>query len=106
MSLRKLASLVGALALLLFSSLVGSAVAAPNSKPVPIGPVEVTSAVYSDVSAPVRDLVGDAPATGTGKEKKEKPLRVLPNKGNALKQPDGALQTTAGPAVATTAGLN
>jgi len=106
MSLRKLASLVGALALVLFSSLVGSAVAAPSSKPAPIGPVEVSSSVYSDVSAPVRDLVGDAPAADDGKEKKEKPLRVLPNKGNALKQPDGALQTTVGPAVATTNLLN
>jgi hypothetical protein len=107
MSPRKLASLVGALALLLFSSFVGSAVAAPSfTKPAPVGPVEVSSSVYSDVSAPVRDLVGDTPAADDGKEKKEKPLRVLPNKGNALNQPDGALQTTVGPAVATTAGLN
>jgi hypothetical protein len=51
-------------------------------------------------------LVGAAPTGSTAKEKKEKPLRVLPNKGNALNQADGALQTATGPAVATTAGFN
>src|SRR5438128_6705084 len=76
--------------------------AAPVSTPAdPIGPVEVSSAVYSDVSAPVRDLTGAAPAADTAKEKKEKPLRALPNMGNALDQTDGALQTAAGPLVAT-----
>ncbi len=72
----------------------------------PIGPVEVSGAVYSDVSAPVRDLVGKAPVGPDSKEKKQKPLRVLPNKGNALNQPDGALQTSAGPQVSTTGRLN
>ena len=71
-----------------------------------VGPVEVSSAVYSDVSAPVRDLVGEAPTASTDKEKKEKPLRVLPNMGNALDQADGALQTSVGPLVSTTGGLN
>jgi Domain of unknown function (DUF5979)/Fibronectin type III domain len=97
-------------ALTLGSSLLLAGVSTPSvlagSKGDAVGPVEVTSAVYSDVSAPVRDLVGVAPAPSTDKEKKEKPLRVLPNKGNALNQADGALQTTSGPLVGTTNGLN
>ena len=36
---------------------------------------------------------GVAPAAPDEKEKKEKPLRVLPNMGNALNQADGAVQT-------------
>ena len=62
MSFRKLASLIGTLSVLMFSGLVGSAVAAPTSKTDPIGPVEVSSAVYSDVSGPVSGLTGVAPA--------------------------------------------
>ncbi len=80
--------------------------AAPPSKADSVGPVEVSSAVYSDVSAPVRDLTGVAPTADTAKEKKEKPLRVLPNMGNALNQNDGAAQTIVGPLVGTTSGLN
>jgi hypothetical protein len=84
-----------------------SAQAAPKSnKDDPIGPVEVSSAVYSDVSGPLSNLTGVAPAADTDKEKKEKPIRVLPNMGNALDQTDGALQTTVGPLAATTSGLN
>ena len=81
-------------------------VMAANPKTDAIGPVEVSSAVYSDVSEPVRDLVGVAPAAPDDKEKKEKPLRVLPNMGNALNQGDGALQTAPGPLAGTTNGLN
>jgi hypothetical protein len=95
--------LVMALALMPAAAFGQSSAAAPKD---PIGPVEVSSAVYSDVSAPVRDLVGVAPAPSTDKEKKEKPLRVLPNMGNALNQDDGALQTAAGPLAGTTNGLN
>ncbi len=95
--------LVMALALLPAVAFGQSSAAAPKDQ---VGPVEVSAAVYSDVSAPVRDLVGAAPTASTAKEKKQKPLRVLPNRGNALNQADGALQTSTGPAVATTAGLN
>ncbi len=95
--------LVMALALMPAAAFGQSSAAASKD---PIGPVEVSSAVYSDVSAPVRDLVGVAPAAPTDKEKKEKPLRVLPNMGNALNQTDGAQQTTVGPLVSTTGGLN
>jgi hypothetical protein len=106
MSLHKLASLIGALALLAMVGIAGSAGAAPSSKTDPVGPVEVSSAVYSDVSGPVSDLTGVAPAADSDKEKKEKPLRVLPNMGNALDQVDGALQTSSGPLAGTINGLN
>ena len=97
------------LGLSLVLSLAFSVVAAPAAlaKPEdPIGPVEVSGAVYSDVSGPMSDLVGVTPAADTDKEKKEKPLRVLPNMGNALNQVDTAEQTAAGPLVATSGGLN
>jgi len=80
--------------------------AAPSFKTDPVGAVEVSSAVYSDVSGPLSALTGVAPAVPTDKEKDEKPLRVLPNMGNILNQNDGALQTTLGPSVSTTNGLN
>ena len=86
------------------TAVFGQSVAA--TPPDPISAVEVSAAVYSDVSAPVRDLVGVAPAAPTDKEKKEKPLKVLPNMGNALNQDDGALQTAVGPLAGTTNGLN
>ena len=95
--------LVMALALVPAVAFGQSSTAAPKD---PIGPVEVSAAVYSDVSAPVRDLTGVAPAPSTDKEKKERPLRGLPNMGNALNQVDGAVQTVAGPLAGTTNGLN
>ncbi len=102
---KKLVTIVLLMVFLLGSTL--SAQAAPYSKPDPVGPVEVSSAVYSDVSAPVRDLVGAAPTDSGDKEKeKDRPLRVLPNMGNALDQVDGALQINAGPLAGTTNGLN
>jgi hypothetical protein len=89
--------------------LVGSTIsaqAAPPLKGYDIGMVEVSSADFSDISAPLRDLVGVAPLADTAKEKKEKPLHILPNMGNALNQTDSALQTAVGPMVGTTSGLN
>src|SRR5690242_18990925 len=85
---------------------VGSVSAAPASGSKNVGPVEVSSAVYADVSAPVRDLVGMAPSGDTSKEQKDKPRRSLPNMGNALNQSDGALQNGTGPLVGTASGLN
>ncbi len=85
---------------------VASAQASPSSTKDDVGPVEVSSAVYSDISAPVSSLVGLAPAQDSGKEKKEKPLHILPNMGNALNHNDGALQLSLGPLVGTTGGLN
>ena len=51
-------------------------------------------------------MAGLAPAAPTDKEKKEKPLRILPNMGNALNQDDGALQASSGLLAGTTNGLN
>jgi hypothetical protein len=79
------------------------AAAAPKTD---IGPVVVTGAVQSDVSQPVRDLTGDSPATADGKDdKKDKPIRPLPNRGNALNQADGALQQGAANQASATPGL-
>lgn len=89
--------------------LVGSVVsvnAAAPAKSDTVGPVEVSPAVYSDVSAPVRDLVGVSPLGSTDKGKSEKPLRVLPNMGNTLNQNDAAVQTSTGPLVLATNSLN
>ena len=79
---------------------------AANPKDELIGPVDVSYSVHSDVSMSLRDLTGYSPAAPTDKEKKEKPLRVLPNMGNALDQVDGALQAVPGPLAGTTNGLN
>ena len=93
---------------LLMALLLGTSLPAlaGNPKDDLIGPVEVSNAVYSDVSPALRDLAGFNPAAFTDKEKKEKPLRVLPNMGYALDQTDGALQTSPGPLAGTTKGLN
>lgn len=82
--------------------LLGIAPVAQAKPPEPVGPVEVSGAVYSDVSGPLSAMTGVAPAADTDKEKKEKPLKVLPNMGNALDQTDTAVQTAAGPQAATT----
>ncbi len=88
-------------------ALLASLVAAQPSlaKQPAVSPVEVSGAVQADVSEPVRDLTGVAPDAPDEKEHKEKPLRVLPNMGNALKQPDGALQGSAAAAAPATSGL-
>ena len=71
-----------------------------------VGPVEVSYSVFTDMSPALRDLSGASPFVSTQKQKQEKPLKVLPNQGNALNQQDGALQSTTGPLVSTTGGLN
>jgi hypothetical protein len=102
---KKVASL-----LLLVVLLMGSTISAQAGQPAKsdsVGPVEVSAAVYSDVSRPVSDLVGVAPTEPDEKgNEKEKPLRVLPNMGNALNQVDTAVQNITGPLVGTTSGLN
>ncbi len=64
------------------------------------GPVEVSAAVRHDVSPPLRNMRPSAPSAAT---LREQPLRLIG--GRATNGPDGALQTVAGPAAATTAGL-
>jgi hypothetical protein len=100
---------VGLLVLVMAVTLIPTAMFGPSASAAPkdpIGSVEVSYAVYSDVSGPLSDLTGVAPAAPDEKEKKEKPLKALPNMGNALNQADGAEQTTVGPQAATTNGLN
>lgn len=82
----------------------GYAMAAGNDPKDKIGPVEVSGAVQYDVSAPVRDLEGLAPSAETDKEKKEKPLRLIPPVGPGVAT-DTTVQTVTGPLVGTTAGL-
>lgn len=82
----------------------GYALAAGNNPKDNIGPVEVSGAVQSDVSVPVRDLVGVAPSADTDKEKKEKPLRLIPPVGPGAVT-DTAVQGVSGPLVGTTGGL-
>ncbi len=93
---------------LLMALLIGSSLPATAANPHDdeVGPVEVSYAAHSDVSWPLRDLTGFSSVASTDKEKKEKPLRVLPNMGNALAQIDGALQAAPGPLAGTTSGLN
>src|SRR5512140_543056 len=99
---RKVLSLLSLVLLLVGSTI--SAQAAPGLQRGSVGPVEVSGAVHSDVSAPLRDLNGTRQPGGN--EKKDKPLRILPNMGNALNQKDGAVQSSAGPLVGTTNSLN
>ncbi len=66
-----------------------------------MGGAEVSAAVHQDVSPP---LSGMAPASPTAHQLTERPLRLIGSAGPD--QADGALQATAGPAVATTAGLS
>ena len=94
-----------ALVALMGSILAGPPAALAGNKS-SVGPVVVSSAVHADVSGPARDLQGDAPsASDEEKEHKEKPLRSLPNRGNALNQPDGAVQGAAAAAGPATPGL-
>ncbi len=65
------------------------------------GRPDVQPAVHQDVSPPLRDQPSTQPRTDAPREK---PLRLLPSGGNNG-GPDGALQTTTGTAVGTTAGL-
>ena len=94
-------------AALLCALLAGSGLPAIASQPDDtIGPVEVTGALRADISMPLRDMQGFSPASPNDKEKREKPLRVIPNQGNALNQADAAVQTVTGPRAAATNGLN
>lgn len=102
---RKVLSLT-LLVILLVGSTISAQAAPFSNNDDPIGPVEVSDAIYSDVSGPLSDLTGVSPSAPDEKEKKEKPIRSLPNMGNALNQDDGALQTAITPSVATTSGLN
>jgi hypothetical protein len=69
-----------------------------------VGPVEVSTAVQSDISDPVRDLEGLAPSEAAGKEKKEKPLRLIPPLGPGAAT-DTAVQNVTGPLLDVSTGI-
>jgi hypothetical protein len=68
-----------------------------------VGPVEVSSAVHADVSAPLRDMAKSV-TVPSASNMREQPLRLIPPAGGAYGQ-DGAVQSAGGPLVGVTAGL-
>lgn len=66
--------------LVLVAFVMGSsyAMAAGRNPKDEVGPIEVSDAVYSDVSGNVGDLEGLAPDENEDREKREKPLRLVP----------------------------
>ena len=66
------------------------------------GAPEVNAAVHSDVSPPLRDIRSKPHAYALT----EKPFRRIPTGPATATQPDGALQSTAGPQIAVTNALN
>jgi len=70
----------------------------------PAGPVEVSHAVHSDVSPPLRSL--QAAQSPGAEQHREKPLRPIPQNQLVTNGPDGAVQETPGMYVGTTNGLN
>ncbi len=67
-----------------------------------VGPAEVSAAVHHDVSPPLRDIPSRTPVY---KGSPDRPLRLI-GPDSTVTQSPGALQTTVGPRVATTNGLN
>ncbi len=64
---------------------------------------KVQRAIYQDVSQPLRDI--DIPPKYEGKHEKQ-PVRLIPQATNPNNPADPVVQTTAGPMVAVTTGLN
>jgi hypothetical protein len=67
------------------------------------GPVEVSSAVQHDVSRPLFSMDS---LSRVAEMRREKPLRLIPQNLLATNGPDTAVQSTGGPLVNTTFGLN
>jgi len=82
----------------------GISTAAGNNPKDQVGPVEVSGAVQFDVSGPVSELEGLAPSAGSDKEKKEKPLRLIPPVGPGAGT-DTAVQTAVTPLIGVTSGV-
>jgi hypothetical protein len=83
-------------------ALVGAVLVAPSSLWAQSEAVEVSAAVHHDVSPPLRSIPPQAPRLGL----REKPMHPLPLGPAGELQPDPVLQSTVGPAVATTPGLS
>jgi hypothetical protein len=91
------------LALVTFSAIYAGA-GLPQLAAQPVGRVEVSTAVQHDISPPLGSV---SAAQSPGFEvRREQPLRPIPQNDIVTNGPDGALQTTVAPAVATTSGLN
>src|SRR3954453_3073959 len=67
------------------------------------GPVEVSPAVQHDVSRPLSSMASLSPGA---ENRREKPLRLIPQNQVVNNGPDAAVQTSPGPLVNTTPGLN
>ena len=63
----------------------------------PVGSVEVSPAVHSDVSPPLGSI--RAAQSPGAEQRREKPLRPIPQNQLVTNEPDGAVQTTSGPSV-------
>jgi hypothetical protein len=99
---KKLQSALSILVLLvLFFGSSGTSQAAPAAQS-GTGPVEVSAAIHSDVSQPLRDVKVSAPSAAN---MREQPLRLIPPAGGSYGN-DSAVQTTTGPLVGVTNGLN
>ncbi|MBA3945581.1 MAG: hypothetical protein H0X37_13565 [Herpetosiphonaceae bacterium] len=93
-------SLVGVLALGMLPNVATASVPVQSSGTTR----EVQSAVHPYVSPPLRSLAAAAAPGAT--QPRVHPLLPIPQAGATAEQSDGALQTSAGPRVGTTAGLN
>jgi len=83
----------------LLSPAVLSGQAQASSAPAGAGRPEVAPAIHRDVSPPLHSVQPVPPSSGAPRDK---PLRLLPPNGAAGGQTDAALQTSTGPAIATT----
>ena len=67
------------------------------------GPVEVSSSIQHDVSLPLRSMASASPGA---EHNREKPLRLIPQNQLSTNGPDTAVQTSTGPLINATSGLN
>lgn len=95
------ALLAAALGLAATAAFIGSGASASAAPPDGVGRPEVSPAIHHDTSRPLRDM----PSKGRSTIQQERPFRPLPM-APSTGAPDTAVQSAAGPAVATTAGLN
>ena len=88
----------------LFLSIALSALACVPLAAQAVGPVEVTNALRSDVSPPLRNI--KAALSPGAEQHRERPLKPIPQRDLSTNGPDAAVQSAPGPLVGSTAGLN